>query len=197
MTSSVIYYSAHARQNEIWSKLSLEFFPDDKIVGRIRSLLYWFISVFIIFILKSMAFPAIWLAHRSVISARIAPLAVRFQHESHIFYATNQIQELNQNNQSAFSKKNTNSNVQNIKIKNFCNDCHCEFLSFLHRKFKYLYNSQKNIRNFSIIIIMAKSEQTSLKYKKNHHLKRQPTGKTTRQGKFFIRPPYFPRFNWI
>ncbi len=26
---------------------------------------------------------------------------------------------------------------------------------------------------------------------KNHHLKRQPTGKITRRGKFYIRPPYF------
>ncbi len=34
---------------------------------------------------------------------------------------------------------------------------------------------------------------------KNHHLKRQPTGKTsgktTRRGKFYIRPPYFRHLN--
>ena len=30
---------------------------------------------------------------------------------------------------------------------------------------------------------------------KNHHLKRQPTGKTTRRGKFYIRPPYFQHLN--
>ena len=55
-----------------------------------------------------MVFAAISLAHRSAISARIAPLAERFQHESytHFFHATNQIQELNQNNQLAFTKKN-------------------------------------------------------------------------------------------
>ncbi len=30
---------------------------------------------------------------------------------------------------------------------------------------------------------------------KNHHLKRQPTGKTTRRGKFYIRPAYFRHLN--
>ena len=30
---------------------------------------------------------------------------------------------------------------------------------------------------------------------KNRRLRRQPIGKTSRQGKFFIRPPYFRRLN--
>ncbi len=47
---------------------------------------------------------------------------------------------------------------------------------------------------------MAKSEQNLpenivANANKNHHLKRQPTGKTTRRDKFYTRPPYFQHLN--
>ncbi len=48
---------------------------------------------------------------------------------------------------------------------------------------------------------MANGTKSSIKHRrnanKNHHLKRQPTGKTTRQGirKFYIRPPYLRHLN--
>jgi hypothetical protein len=48
---------------------------------------------FIIFILKSMVFPAIWLVHRSAISAWIALQAVRFVVKSHLL-STNHIRVL-------------------------------------------------------------------------------------------------------
>jgi hypothetical protein len=51
-----------------------------------------FINTFIIFILKSMVFTAIWLVHRIAISARIALLAVRFVLKSHLL-STNHISQ--------------------------------------------------------------------------------------------------------
>jgi hypothetical protein len=54
---------------------------------------------FIIFILKSIVFPAIWLVHRSAISARIALLAVRFVPKLHLL-STNHIRWLVSANQS-------------------------------------------------------------------------------------------------
>jgi hypothetical protein len=57
------------------------------------------LPLFIIFILKSMVFPAIWLVHRSAISARIALLAVRFVLKSHLL-STNHIRVLTSANQS-------------------------------------------------------------------------------------------------
>jgi hypothetical protein len=56
------------------------------------------ITLFIIFILKSMVFPAIWLVHRSAISARIALLAVQFVLKSHLL-STNHIRVLTSTNQ--------------------------------------------------------------------------------------------------
>jgi hypothetical protein len=57
------------------------------------------IKQFIIFILKSMVFPAIWLVHRSAISAQIALLEVRFVLKSHLL-SINHIRVLTSANQS-------------------------------------------------------------------------------------------------
>ncbi len=76
-------------------------------------------------------------------------------------------------------------------------DCYCEFRSFLRRKFKYTTIKQhKEFFNDNNDKVGTKS---SIKHRRNannnHHLKRQPTGKTTRRGKFYIRPLYFRHLN--
>ncbi len=68
--------------------------------------------------------------------------------------------------------------------------------SFLHRKFKYTsIKKHKEIFNDNNGKVGTKS---SIKHRrnanKNQHLKRQPTGKTTRRGKFYIRPYFLPTF---
>jgi hypothetical protein len=57
------------------------------------------IKLFIIFILRSMVFPAIRSVHRNAISARIALLAVRFVLKSHLL-STNHIRVLSSANPS-------------------------------------------------------------------------------------------------
>ncbi len=59
-----------------------------------------------------MAFPAIRLVKRSAISARIALLAVRFQHESHTFSFKNETKTTNQ----LLVRKTQMANEQNKEI---------------------------------------------------------------------------------
>jgi hypothetical protein len=60
---------------------------------------YTILDLIIIFILKSMVFPAIWMVHRIAISARIALLTVRFVLKSYLL-STNHIRVLTSANQS-------------------------------------------------------------------------------------------------
>ncbi len=94
-------------------------------------------------------------------------------------------------------RKTQMANKQNKEILQLTAIIYCEFRSFLHRKFKYTTIKQhKEFFNDDNGKVGTKS---SIKHRrnanKNHHLKRQPTGKTTRRGKFYIHPPYFRHLN--
>jgi hypothetical protein len=148
------------------------------------------IKLFIIFILKSMAFPAIWLVHRSAISARIALLAMRFVLKSHLL-STNHIRVLNSANQSYLIigfkqpikfKKNVIRQMSKKQTNYICYDLKFFLYSWVPKQF-FANKKQNNMDSYCKLSKNCKEFSIFLKFQRQNANKSKFKASGQTQGK--------------